>query len=101
MFKAGFKSLLKPFWHWLFRFAFRRYMAGTPRTDLPDGIPLLRDPEGPCTFYEPRRRELGDFSDCQGDGHYLCRECCHHVDHLTNGRIYPVRIRRRRGGRYA
>ena len=26
---------------------------------------------------EPRPRRLGDFADCESDGHYLCAECCH------------------------
>jgi hypothetical protein len=39
----------------------------------------MRDPENRCHAYEPRPRELNDFRDCQGDGHYLCKECCHFV----------------------
>ncbi len=63
------------FWKWLCLFAFRRWAPKLKK--LPTGIPRHRDPENTCTLYEPRQRELGDFQECQSDGHYLCKECCH------------------------
>ena len=37
------------------------------------GYPGVRDPESPCEHFRPGSpTERGD---CQGDGHYLCREC--------------------------
>lgn len=47
------------------------------KTGIPCGIPGHRDPDAPCPGYEPRPREMGDWGDCRGDGHYLCEECCH------------------------
>lgn len=66
---------MKRFWKWLCIFSYRRWAdpAGTP----PLGVPFNRDPEHPCTFYEPRKHEIGDYSKCMGDGHYLCQGCCH------------------------
>jgi len=46
----------------------------------PVGIPFRRDPESPCTGYEPRKKRLGDWDYCETDGHYLCQECCHKAD---------------------
>lgn len=63
------------FWLWLCRFAYRRLRQRTAYRDLPHGIPGVRDPDHPCPIYAPRKRELGDWSTCQGDGHYLCQEC--------------------------
>lgn len=75
------KALLRPFWRWLALFAYRRWaIKGQPK---PAGVPGNRDPSHPCDYYSPRPRLLSDFSDCQGDGHYLCRECCH-LDNRVN-----------------
>lgn len=43
--------------------------------DLPDGVPGIRDIEAICPAYSPRKRLPGDWSDCEGDGHYLCKGC--------------------------
>lgn len=43
----------------------------------PDGLPGIRDRDNRCHAFEPRERQFGDFADCSGDGHYLCKECCH------------------------
>jgi hypothetical protein len=66
---------MKRFWLWLARFAYRR--CAVPVKRAPVGLPLMRDPDARCNSYEPRLWQMGDFRDCQSDGHYLCRECCH------------------------
>lgn len=38
------------------------------------GDPGVRDPDFVCTEYSPGKPEYGR---CEGDGHYLCRECKH------------------------
>lgn len=66
---------MKWFWRWLTRFAYRRWAPDVgPK---PVGVPGNRDPDAPCDGYAPRRWRPGDFQNCQTDGHYLCRECCH------------------------
>ena len=74
-------TLRQHFWRLVARFAYRRLMKGRPQRLPPDGLPGIRDPDSRCDIYEPRKRELGDFNDCQGDGHYLCQECCHLINH--------------------
>ena len=44
------------------------------------GIPGDRDPEAPCDSYDPRRF-TAIFEECIGDGHYLCKQCIHWVNH--------------------
>lgn len=66
------------FWHWLARIGYRRYARIAKASGAkPVGIPGNRDPDAPCTAFEPRARKHGDFGDCDSDGHYLCAECCH------------------------
>lgn len=48
----------------------------TPKA--PVGLPYMRDPDNRCPIYEPRKRMPGDFRQCYGDGHFLCKECCHY-----------------------
>lgn len=68
---------MKPgFWKWLCIFAYRR--CAEPVTRAPDGLPGIRDRLNRCGVFEPRPRQPGDFRDCAGDGHYLCKECCHY-----------------------
>lgn len=62
-------------WRLIARFAYRRWCRMGDQH--PTGIPGNRDPASPCTAYAPRSKISGDFEDCLGDGHYLCRECCH------------------------
>lgn len=68
------------FWLLVVRFSYRRlrnkflYQHG----GIPDGVPTIRDVDARCTGYEPRKNHPGDW-DCEGDGHYLCSECCHLV----------------------
>lgn len=45
--------------------------------EKPMGIPYQRDPDNPCEFYEPNSRGRYNFDDCESDGHYLCKKCCH------------------------
>jgi hypothetical protein len=66
---------MRPFWRWLALFAYRRWARGEPRK--PTGVPGNRDPDDPCPAYAPRPRKWNDFPDCLGDGHHLCRGCCH------------------------
>lgn len=61
-------------WLTVIRFAYRRAAFAT---DEPDGVPGRRSPEFSCDAYEPRKKKPGDWGDCDSDGHYLCRECCH------------------------
>ena len=41
------------------------------------GAPNVRDPEYPCTSFEPIGTFYGkeNCGDCEGDGHYMCRQC--------------------------
>lgn len=34
-----------------------------------------RDPDYPCDKYEAGQLGLGDFAECESDGHYLCKTC--------------------------
>lgn len=66
------------FWPWLAKLAYRQWMKREAANGKkPVGIPGNRDPNNPCTAFEPRPVKQGDWGDCQTDGHYLCRECCH------------------------
>lgn len=70
---------MKWFWKSICRFAYRQLCKGEPSRRPPVGLPLMRDPDHRCNAYEPRPRQLGDWRDCESDGHYLCKECCHYV----------------------
>ena len=63
------------FWPWVCRTAYRKLAKA--QSKMPCGVPGYRDPDVPCSGYEPRRVEDGDWTDCETDGHYLCDECCH------------------------
>jgi len=41
------------------------------------GIRGIRDPDAPCVDFEPDKSKLV-ASECDGDGHYLCRDCVHY-----------------------
>lgn len=63
------------FWHAVAKFAYRRYIRRSEDNGVrPVGIPGNRDPQNPCTAFVPSRAS-GFRRDCEGDGHYLCREC--------------------------
>lgn len=85
------RFLWEAFWRWVCRFAFRR--LGGPQERIPVGIPTIRDPDHRCASYEPRERELRDWTGCHGDSHYLCVECCHYVgpetDYCYDGKRGP------------
>jgi hypothetical protein len=72
---------------WLWKkvalFAYRRWAE--PDGRKPWGLPFNRDPDNPCSAYEPRKWKLGDWNDCQTDGHALCRECCRRSPTLDGG----------------
>jgi hypothetical protein len=77
---------MKRFWKWLAMVAYRQWSKGQPDRRMPDGVPGNRDPDNPCTAYAPRSWQMQDWRDCQTDGHYLCRGCCHRakeVDEVT------------------
>lgn len=64
---------------WLGRLFYTLYYRLKPEAaQLIPGIPYNRDPNAPCEAYEPflqPRKEY--FTDCETDGHYLCKKCCH------------------------
>jgi hypothetical protein len=45
-------------------------------TEGPMGRPGERDPLASCVAYQPECY-TGYWDGCEGDGHYLCEECCH------------------------
>lgn len=63
------------FWLWLLRLSYTKIATASP--ELPDGVPGFRSKDNPCTGYSPRKVLLFDYRECEGDGHYLCKECCH------------------------
>jgi hypothetical protein len=62
------------FWKWLLRLAYRNLRHN--QTHLPDGVPGKRSKDAECTGYSPRKLKMGESAQCEGDGHYLCGECC-------------------------
>ncbi len=65
----------RDFWKTIALFAYRRWAE--PGEKKPVGVPGNRDPDNPCTAYEPVEWRVPVWNDCQTDGHYLCAECCH------------------------
>lgn len=65
------------FWAAFTRFGYRRWAATMTPGEKPHGVPGNRDPKAPCSAYAPRPLRLGEWADCDTDGHYLCDECCH------------------------
>lgn len=71
-------------WRAIATFAYRRWCrAAGPERRPPVGVPGNRDPDNPCDGYAPRPWMPGDYKDCQTDGHYLCRLCCHREESDT------------------
>lgn len=68
----------RDFWKAVALFAYRRWAV--PGEKKPVGVPGNRDPDAPCSAYEPIRRSKTTWADCQTDGHYLCDECCHRAE---------------------
>jgi hypothetical protein len=66
---------MKYFWKFITLFAYQRWESA--EKNKPVGIPHNRDPENPCEGYAPREKRLGDWDDCETDGHYLCKNCAH------------------------
>ena len=65
---------------WLIIFLYQIYTKKCEQTNIkPVGLPLNRDPDNPCPGYEPKKYGRGQFKfdDCEGDGHYLCKNCVH------------------------
>ena len=67
----------KRFWKWLLRISYSKVAEASPT--LPDGVPGYRSSTAICTGYSPRKRKRQDYSECEGDGHYLCAKCCHYI----------------------
>jgi hypothetical protein len=65
-------------WLWLLRLSYTKIATASP--ELPDGVPGFRSKDAQCSGYSPRKLKPGDFTDCEGDGHYLCKECCHLIN---------------------
>jgi hypothetical protein len=76
--KIEFEVSRERIWKWIALFAYRQWSSHQLGSSMPVGVPNHRDPEYPCTAYAPRSYKLGDFVDCEGDGHHLCNECAHH-----------------------
>ena len=68
---------MKSFWKFVALFAYRRWASGCPTK--PTGVPGNRDPDNPCTAYDPRPPKWNDWGRCESDGNYLCAECAHYV----------------------
>jgi hypothetical protein len=68
---------MKSLWGLLCLFAYRRWAIAEGRKPL--GVPLHRDPLSPCPAYAPRPWKLGDWNDCETDGHHLCKRCAHRM----------------------
>ena len=65
-------------YHAIARWAYLNYARHAKASGVkPVGVPGNRDPENPCPAFEPRKRRIGDWPDCEADGHYLCAQCCH------------------------
>lgn len=62
------------FWKWLALFAYKQ-IKDDPKA-IKYGIPGQRDVDNPCKSYFPGQHEkYRGFNHCDGDGHYLCKEC--------------------------
>lgn len=53
---------------------------------VPDGTPGVRDPDAPCSDFDPGRAGAGR---CDGDGHYLCAECRNRSSANVRDRAQP------------
>jgi hypothetical protein len=42
----------------------------------------IRDVDSPCSLYEETDYPISVVNDCEGDGHYMCRDCTR----LTNAK---------------
>ena len=71
MLKKLTKCLALTFWRWYLYFE-----PQAKKTVV--GVPYHRDPNDECRFYEPFKRSVYGFQDCQGNGHYLCKGCFHY-----------------------
>ncbi len=78
------------FWKWVALFAYRRWAE--PNSVKPTGVPGNRDPDSPCTAYEPRPAHWNDWGTCESDGHYLCDECAHFVRQSDRSDLVELHI---------
>lgn len=74
-------TLRQQFWLYVcravYRFCYRRVLPVGGRE--PVGIPGRRDPDSRCHAYAPVAPIRNNvWFECEGDGHYLCHECCHY-----------------------
>lgn len=58
------------------------FLPTTPRTQLATARPQGRE-DGECDLFMGGDRM--PFADCEGDGHYQCRECVHHTERVGDG----------------
>jgi len=63
------------FWLLVCRYAYKKIVIPF---GYPDGIPEIRDFKAKCIAYAPRQKRMNDWC-CQGDGHYLCKECAYYT----------------------
>ena len=69
---------LAALWKAVSMFAYRRWVSLEGTGPKAIGLPGVRDPLDPCEHYAPHPVRFGEyFTNCETDGHYLCRECCH------------------------
>lgn len=59
---------------WILRILYSRFER--KKSKFPDGIPTVRDIRNRCAAFEYECHHWTN-TDCLGDGHYLCKECCH------------------------
>ena len=81
---------MKTFWKFVALFAYRRWAQGSPVK--PTGVPGNRDPDYPCTAYEPRPAKWNDWGRCESDGHYLCNGCAHFAHQTSDSELTELRI---------
>lgn len=62
--------------------AARATLGDTPAGRI--GDPGVRDPDSPCEAYDPGKPTLQTISDCESDGHYLCKGCALFKEEPTN-----------------
>ena len=58
------------------------------------GTKGIRDPLAPCERFDPREQVLGDFADCETDGHYLCGQCCYKEESKERREVKPAKLPR-------
>lgn len=65
--------MVNKFWKWLCLYAYKKIQ--TDPQLIKTGIPGIRDIDNPCKSFSPGKMRVSGFMHCDGDGHYLCKEC--------------------------